>query len=681
MKIAKINIFNYRLLKSFSLNLREDITLVIGKNNTGKTSLLSVMNKFLNPGMKSKFSYNDLNTDFKKQIETIVISGEIRKEEWVDQMINMKIYIDYDELDNLDNISELILNLDPLDHTLILSFEYFLDYDRYLLLCADYMAFRGSKPQDKGFDFFINRNISYYFRQRIRVLESGNEQNFIDIEDGIVRRIINLEVISAKRDIDNDGNGAEYSRALSRFSSDYYKVRSATNTIDISNLQQGLWEADSKFTDAYSKIFKPVIDNIKRFCTYGATEPALHVISNLREDKLLADNTSVIYEQDGHTLPEDYNGLGYLNLFAIIYCIHLKLDAFKRQGAKDIKSADINLLFIEEPEAHTHPQMQYSFIRNIKAMLADESKGINLHTIISTHSSHIVSQSDFDDIKYFYRDFKNNNIIAKNLSELHALYVKQDDSEDEKKEHQRHFQFLRQYLTLDRAELFFADKAVFIEGDTERILMSAMMKKVDFINKEDKIFTPLLSQNISVVEVGAYSHIFTPFLNFLNIKTLIITDIDSVNAGNNACCVSDGMKTSNTSLKYFIKEAFEKLKNLPQSDKILKYDNDSGKWIASSDGNLCIAYQINDAGYHPRSFEDAFIATNYQFIKDNKTVFESLKCRELITEVTPDYYKIAQECITRKTVFATDILYFSDKELSNWNVPNYIKEGLEWLAK
>lgn len=58
-----------------------------------------------------------------------------------------------------------------------------------------------------------------------------------------MRRIINLEVISAKRDIDNDGNGAEYSRALSRFSSDYYKARSATNTIDISNLQQGLWEA------------------------------------------------------------------------------------------------------------------------------------------------------------------------------------------------------------------------------------------------------------------------------------------------------------------------------------------------------------------------------------------------------------------------------------------------------
>lgn len=681
MKVVKISIFNYRLLKSFSLDLREDITLVIGKNNTGKTSLLSAMNKFLNSNVRNRFSYNDLNVDFKKQIETLVISDKIFQEEWNDQMINMKIYIDYDESDNLDNISELILNLDPLDHTLILSFEYFIDYDKYLLLRADYGVFKGSNLQDKGFDFFINRNISYYFRQRIRVLESGNEQNFINIEEGIVRRIINLEVISAKRDIDNDGNGTEYSRTLSRFSSDYYKARSATNTIDLSDLQKGLWEADSKFTDVYSKIFKPVIDNIKRFCVLEETEPVLHVISNLREEKLLSDNTSVIYEQDGHTLPEDYNGLGYLNLFAIIYCIHLKLDAFKRQETTDVRPADINLLFIEEPEAHTHPQMQYSFIRNIKAMLRDESKGINLHTILSTHSSHIVSQSDFDDIKYFYRDFQDNNIIVKNLSELRTLYVKTDDSEDKKKEHQRHFQFLKQYLTLDRAELFFADKAVFIEGDTERILMSAMMKKIDLDNREDKAYIPLLAQNISIVEVGAYSHIFAPFLNFLNIKTLIITDIDSGDAKSIPCCVCDGVKTSNTSLKYFIKETFEGLKGLPQSKKVLKYDNDSNKWVASTNGNIRIAYQINNAGYHARSFEDAFIAANYTFIKNNMSDFESLKNCELITEEPPDYYKIAQECIARKTVFATDILYFSDKELSNWNVPNYIKEGLEWLAK
>lgn len=679
MKIAKINISNYRLLKSFYLDVEENISLVIGKNNTGKTSLLSVMDKFLNPGSRKGFSYNDLNADFKKQLEKIVISEEIAGEDWTNQMVNMKIYIDYDESDNLENISELILNLDPLDHTLILSFEYYLSYEKYLLLRAEFSVFNGGGLKDRGFDFFINRNLLSYFKQRVKVLESGNESNFIEIDDGIVRRIINLEVISAKRDIDNEGNGAEHGRALSRFSSDYYKARSATNTIDLGNLQKGLWEADTKFTTAYSTIFKPVIENIKRFCTHGSTEPALQVISNIREEKLLSDNTSVIYEQDGHTLPEDYNGLGYLNLFAIIYCIHLRLDKFKRQEAIDVKPADINLLFIEEPEAHTHPQMQYSFIRNIKAMLAEESKGINLHTIISTHSSHIVSQSDLNDIKYFYRDFEDNNIIARNLSELQALYIKPGSTADEKKEQQRRFQFLRQYLTLERAELFFADKAVFIEGDTERILMSAMMKKIDIAHKDDATFSPLLSQNISIIEVGTYSKVFEPLLNFLHIKTLIITDIDSVDAGGMACCVANGTKTSNASIKHFIKKSFDELKDLSQNDKIFK--NDGGNWIVAVDGSLCIAYQTTDAGYHARSFEDAFIAANYDFIKDNKAEFQSLKCRNLIVDDSPDYFKIARDCIDKKTGFATDILYFSDENMSNWNVPNYIKEGLKWLAR
>ena len=36
-----------------------------------------------------------------------------------------------------------------------------------------------------------------------------------------------------------------------------------------------------------------------------------------------------------------------------------------------------------------------------------------------------------------------------------------------------------------------------------------------------------MSQNISIVEVGNYSHIFEKFINFFGIKSLIITDIDS----------------------------------------------------------------------------------------------------------------------------------------------------------
>ena len=48
MKIKKIEVENFRLLKTFSMDLENELSLVIGKNNTGKTSILSVLDKFIN---------------------------------------------------------------------------------------------------------------------------------------------------------------------------------------------------------------------------------------------------------------------------------------------------------------------------------------------------------------------------------------------------------------------------------------------------------------------------------------------------------------------------------------------------------------------------------------------------------------------------------------------------------
>jgi predicted ATP-dependent endonuclease of OLD family len=48
MKISKIEIKEYRLLKDFNVDLEKVLSLVIGKNNVGKTSLMNVMDTFLN---------------------------------------------------------------------------------------------------------------------------------------------------------------------------------------------------------------------------------------------------------------------------------------------------------------------------------------------------------------------------------------------------------------------------------------------------------------------------------------------------------------------------------------------------------------------------------------------------------------------------------------------------------
>jgi putative ATP-dependent endonuclease of the OLD family len=81
-------------------------------------------------------------------------------------------------------------------------------------------------------------------------------------------------------------------------------------------------------------------------------------------------------------------------------------------------------------------------------------------------------------------------------------------------------------LTLTRCDLFFADKAIIIEGTSERLLLPVIIEKLE----ESEPGAPKLSsQYITTMEVGgAYAHIFFSLLDFLKLRTLIITDLDSV---------------------------------------------------------------------------------------------------------------------------------------------------------
>lgn len=67
MKITKIEVKNYRLLKNFSINLEDNLSLVVGKNNTGKTSLLNILQKFLHT-TSNVFNFEDFSIAFQKRL-------------------------------------------------------------------------------------------------------------------------------------------------------------------------------------------------------------------------------------------------------------------------------------------------------------------------------------------------------------------------------------------------------------------------------------------------------------------------------------------------------------------------------------------------------------------------------------------------------------------------------------
>ena len=108
------------------------------------------------------------------------------------------------------------------------------------------------------------------------------------------------------------------------------------------------------------------------------------------------------------------------------------------------------LVFIEEPEAHLHPQMQEVFIRQVSRIAQQLSvqEGVSLpwpvQFIVSTHSSHVANAAGFEAIRYSSRPPSVASAIPRSRTCARGCAKTSED----------HRRFLHQYLTLTRATCF-----------------------------------------------------------------------------------------------------------------------------------------------------------------------------------------------------------------------------------
>lgn len=710
MNIKQIKVNNFRLLKDFTIDLQPELSLIVGKNNVGKTSLLVVLDKFLNSGLERsrKFQYNDFNLDFQKEVEDLLVQPVKEEKNYEPKGISLRIIVEYSNTDSLDNIGNKILtNLEEGNNYFSLGFDYQLDYNSYQRMLSDYFEkkakFEELHKDDNPvtvFDKceFLAENQHRFFsiaRKSVHVEKDTmelDEGRFVKL-DGLqgfrLDDVINFEYISARRSVDNK----DVDHTLSGQTAELYKAQedSEENVAAREEFIASLKNTDKNLTDIYNAIFNEMIQKIAKLGGMRQQETMIRVISTLQHRELLKGNTTVVYEHDQRKLPENYNGLGYMNLISMIFEISLIVERMKR--AQHRRPADINLLFIEEPEAHTHPQMQYVFIKNIKAVLNDgivRKDGVktSLQYLVSTHSAHIVADSDFDDIKYLKRKDGENAVESKNLQDLKKLYITLDADGKEKEDEKGAYRFLKQYLTLMNSELFFADKAIFVEGDTERILLPIMMKKVDEQNKPDyeNGELGLLSQNISVLPIGAHSHIFEKFFHFIGLKKLLVlTDIDICEAdGHHKKCPYEEDKdlvTSNAALKHYFggDNSIANLMEKTAEHKRLKWNEAERKLSPDTEGNVMVCYQIKEGNYQPRSFEDNFFQLNADFIADSNIDESALDASVLASFKTDkNAYKLANDGVKSKAALAISLI-LAESDNKEWKVPTYIKEGLLWV--
>ncbi|NQS90524.1 AAA family ATPase, partial [Patescibacteria group bacterium] len=196
---------------------------------------------------------------------------------------------------------------------------------------------------------------------------------------------------------------------------------------------------------------------------------------------------------------EEYeSGLGRQNLLFIAAEL-LNLDRSNWSG--------LRLGLIEEIEAHLHPQSQLRVIEYLQDFTNTEREEgrKDIQLIISTHSPNIGSKLDLKNL-----------IICSNryVYPMGPEYTELDESD---------YGFLRRFLDITKANLFFAKGVILVEGWSEEILLPVLAKKIG-IN--------LTKKGISIINVAGtvflrYSKIFrrknTPNLE---LPVAVITDLD-----------------------------------------------------------------------------------------------------------------------------------------------------------
>ena len=638
MYLKKLIIKNFRLLLDIELDVDETATLIVGKNNSGKTSFMDFLLKVLG---NKKLTFADYPIIHRKELYENIKNYLEQKMEYEEMRENIhnpliEFFIDYSsekEDENLGGLSEFIIDIDPNITEAIIRAEY-----KFNVSEEKFLEWFNSEEIEE-----IKEKVELYFEEMFKLtIEAVNPT---DKKDKLLKgqselnKLFLIYQIKAERAMDESdlNNKTPLSPLLKSLFNNEFEKKAKEVQEEVENLKKTLRKKGKDSEIEINKILNNIIEKTVEFGYPNIEELKLKIKTKMDLEEQIKNNTDLIYidNEMGEVLPSTYNGLGYKNLIKIEF----ELEYFSRMIINQNFNC-IPILFLEEPESHMHPQLQQRFIEYLSNYLKKISEK-EIQVIITTHSSHISSSENFKRIRFIHR--RKNYIEYKNLSKFCN-------------ENKENVEFIQKYLTLTKCDLFFADKIILVEGASERILIPDMIKKCNKNGEFENKKYNLNSQYYTILEVGgAHAHKFIPFIDFLNIPTLIITDIDSIGKNNKACCVSKGIYTSNATIKYWIKKIHGEIKKDKIKISDIKKISDNEKTLK----NCHIEYQIEENGVCGRSLEEAILNINEDLIKNKKTNKEE---------------KI--KFTGSKTDFALNLL---NKE--EYKIPIYILNGLKWLDK
>ncbi|MBA7531330.1 DNA replication and repair protein RecF [subsurface metagenome] len=578
MNIKNVAIKNFRNFKYFNIDFSEGFQTIIGENNIGKSNLYWAIRLVLDRNL----SYSARNLDvkdihgFKNDIsidDHVIISVELFSE-------NLAAFPTFHSFKTSDNTA------------------------RITYLFAHKSKFiEGDEIPDKI-------EISQF---KWQLYASGNSLEINDILK--LDRIsfhdlegINLYYINAFRNIFSDLHGSTTS-LLSK----YCQSRENSET-ELESVKTILQSSSSELNEL--DFIPDVAENIQRkgeniAGQYFSFPISISFLSNFDIDAW--SQLNLFYNPNsGINVPIQSLGLGQKNI--------LYLSLFIAELENSSSKHEINLLLIEEPEAHLQPQLQKILFSNLNDLKATQ-------VFMTSHSTHIASDCEY----------KNLNILYLNgQSEVKSFSPFKDGLLSD-----RENKLLKRYLDATRSEMFFASAILFVEGVGEQFIIPSISKEVFGIN--------LTEHNISVIPI--HSRFFDPYLKLVQDKNLEIPAVALIDGDNDEL---DDDEDTTTAVENATKLQVEDRVVVSPGNKTLELDLFPTAVVNNSYLKTCFV----NLG-HERSYDNLLNAT-----KDNPKLWEL----ELLKRI---------DNTVMKGRFAQELSLIIDNAFV---VPDYIKKAISHIA-
>ncbi|WP_182417988.1 AAA family ATPase [Bartonella sp. HY038] len=694
----KIEFVHASLLHASETNIAQSSTLVIGKNNTGKTTITNALS-YLASSNSTRLKSSDFNVSYLKDLIKKYSAFYETAEPTPPQLeFTVQVAIGQNEQQNyITHIAPFLSINDNLDEdiTVDIIIRYQVkDTQKFnKIFFEKLLTLKSATAKDDDESNKIDLEYQQFEELCKLIDDDANEfertyhnKNGVEVSNFLLSNLICIKNIAANRDM----AGAILSKKFHEIFLLFIKKEKRENSNQIKPVDEEVLKINKIVKNYIREIEKKVQNIVSKIASQNHVD--LKLEGNVTTDALWRDMIKYIFRDGEDFIPENQFGLGYINLITIVAEIIHYIDSYE----KDSHQSRLNLFIIEEPEVFMHPQMQEFFIKRIDNAVAkalsfsDKKPELQFQIIITTHSSHVVnskihSSNSFNNINYL----TNHGKFAMSIPLCDTIIETEMESSgktNDEKEAENNFKFLKKHIKYKASELFFADAVIFVEGATEETYLQHYLAQDDELKKH----------YISVFRIdGSHAKVYLPLIKLLQIPCLIITDLDITRerwerSQATKADIDDGKTneykqlddltdhvTSNETLKSFFNDKSGKL----------PYDN------YHEDGNLCVVFQKDKiSDYYATSLEEAIILTN----SDNPLLQETLK------EIKPNIYKeIVGDSTSPSTLLEAHSFELYDKlhinkEKSKFmgtflykiltteptkppKLPQYIEDGFKWI--